>query len=70
MVKSLSPKAGHAGSIPHQGAKISHALWSNNQRIKQRQYCNKFNKDLKNGCIKERKVVKRKRHFSQRISLI
>ena len=38
-----------AGSIPGQGAKIPHALWSKNQNIKQKQYCNKVNKDFKNG---------------------
>ena len=31
------------------GAKIPHALWPKNQNIKQEQYCNKFNKDFKNG---------------------
>ena len=60
MVKSFSPKAGDAGSIPHQpGAKIPRVLRSNNQNIKQRQYCNKFNKDLKNGCSKKKIVKKR-----------
>ena len=39
---------GYVGSISHQGAKILHASWSKNQN-KQKQYCNKFNKDLKNG---------------------
>ena len=37
------------GSIPGQGAKIPHASQPKNQNIKQKQYCNKFNKDLKNG---------------------
>ena len=32
-----------------QGNKIPHALWSENQNIKQKQYCNKFKKDFKNG---------------------
>ena len=31
------------------GAKISHASGSENQNIKPKQYCKKFNKDLKNG---------------------
>ena len=30
-------------------AKISHATWSINQTVKQKQYCNKFNSDFKNG---------------------
>ena len=36
--------AGGVGSIPSWGAKIPHALQSKNQNIKQKQYCNKFNK--------------------------
>ena len=30
-------------------AKIPHALCPINQNIKEKQYCNKFNKDFKNG---------------------
>ena len=37
------------GSIPDQGTKIPHASWPESQNIKQRQYCNRFNKDFKNG---------------------
>ena len=37
------------GSIPGWGVKIPHALWLKKQNIKQKQYCNKFNKELKNG---------------------
>ena len=47
MVNTLPSNAGGAGSIPGQGAKIPHALRPKNQNIKQKQYCNKFNKDLK-----------------------
>ena len=35
-------------SIPDQGAKIPHAAQPKNPNIKQKQYCNKFNKDFKN----------------------
>ena len=50
MVKTLPSNAGGAGSIPSQGAKISHAYRPKNQNIKKKkQYCNKFNKDLKYG---------------------
>ena len=49
MVGTLPSNAEAAGSIPGQGAKIPHALWSKNQNIKQKQYCNKVNKDFKNG---------------------
>ena len=47
MVKTLPSNAGTVGSIPGQGAKISHALWPKNQSVEQRQYCNKLNKDFK-----------------------
>ena len=49
-VVTTSPSnAGGAGSIAGQGAKIPRALRPKNQSIKQKQYCNKFNKDFKNG---------------------
>ena len=38
--------------IPGQGAKIPHASGPKNQNIKQKQYCNKFNKDFKDGSHK------------------
>ena len=47
MVKSSPSNAGGEGSIPSRGAEIPHALWPENQNIKQKQYCNKFNKDFK-----------------------
>ena len=37
------------GSIPHWESKLLHALRPKNQKIKQKQYCNKLNKDFKNG---------------------
>ena len=37
------------GLIPGQGPKITHASGPKNQNIKQKQYCNKLNKDFKNG---------------------
>ena len=43
----MPSKSGGAGSIPGQGAKTPHALWP--KIPKQKQYCNKFNKGLKNG---------------------
>ena len=49
MVKTLPSSAGSAALIPGQRAKIPHALQPEKQNIKQRQYCNKFNKDFKNG---------------------
>ena len=49
MVRTLPSNAGFVGSIPGRGAKIPHASGPKNQTIKQKQYCNKFNKDFKNG---------------------
>ena len=43
------PMQGNAGSIPGEGTKIPHASQPQNQNIKQKQYCNTFNKDFKNG---------------------
>ena len=49
VVKTSPSNEGDAGLIPDRGAKILHALWPKNQNIQQKQYCNKFNKDLKNS---------------------
>ena len=49
MVRTLSSNTGGVGSIPGWGAKIPQASWSKNQNIKQKQCCNKFNKDFKSG---------------------
>ena len=46
MVKTLPSNTGGAGSIPGGGAKIPLALQPKHQNIKQKQYCNKFNKDF------------------------
>jgi len=53
-VKTLPSNTGVAGSIPGQGAKILDALPLKNQNTKQKQYCNKFNKDFKSGHIKKK----------------
>ena len=53
MVKTSPSYAGGAGSIPGQGAKIPHALQPKNQNIKQKQHCNKFNKE----CFSKKKVL-------------
>ena len=49
MVQTLPSNAGGGGWIPGREAEIPHASRPKNQNIKQKQYCNKFNKDLKNG---------------------
>ena len=53
-VRSLPSNAGAVGSIPLQGTKILHASRSENQNIKQKEYCNKFNKDFENGSHKKK----------------
>ena len=49
VVKTSPSSTWSVGSMPGQGAEIPCALWSENQNIKQKQYCNQFNKDFKNG---------------------
>ena len=44
VVKTSSANAGDAGSIPGQGVLRSHM--PKNQNIKEKQYCNKFSKEL------------------------
>ena len=56
MVKTSPSNAGGEGLIPGQGAKISHVSRPKNQNIKQKQYCNKFNKNFKNGPHLKKKV--------------
>ena len=60
MVKTWPSNAGGAGLIPGWGAKIPHASRTKNQNIKQKQYCNKFNKDFKNVPNQKKKNLKRK----------
>ena len=55
VVKSSPSSVGGAGSIPGWGARIPHTSRPKNQNIKQKQYCNKFNKDFKNGPHQEKK---------------
>ena len=63
VVKTSPSSAGGACLIPGWGAKILHASWPKNQNIKkekQKQHCNKFNKDLKkNGPHQKKKKLKR-----------
>ena len=47
VVKTLPSNAGSTGSTQGRGAKIPHASQPKNQNIKQKKYCNKFNKDFK-----------------------
>ena len=47
VVKISPSNAGGEGLIPDWGTKIPCALQTKNQNMKQKQHCNKFNKDLK-----------------------
>ena len=58
VVKTLPSNAGDVGSVSGWGAKTPHAMWPQNQIIKQKQYCNKFNKDLKNASHKKIIIIK------------
>ena len=49
VVRTSPSNAGGAGLIPGQGVKIPHASRPKNQNMKRKKYCNKFNKDFKNG---------------------
>ena len=52
-LKTSPSNAAGVGSILVWGAKITHASWPKNQNIKQKKYCNKFNKDLKKNTEKD-----------------
>ena len=56
VVKTSPSNAEGTGSIPGRGANIPHASWPKNQNIKQKQYCNKFSKDFKNGPHKKKNL--------------
>ena len=49
VVKTLPSSTGRVGSFPRQGTEIPCTWWSENQNIKQKQYCKQFNKDFKNS---------------------
>ena len=60
VVKTLPSNAGGVGLIPGWGAKIPHALGPKNRNIKQKQYCNKFNKNFKK---KKKKFYSKSQHL-------
>ena len=47
MINTSPCNAEGAGSTPGQEAKIAHVSQPKKSNIKQKKYCNKFNKDLK-----------------------
>ena len=48
------------GSVPGWGVEIPHALWPKYRNIKQKQYGDKVNRDLKNGPHKKKKILEKK----------
>ena len=58
VLQTLLYNAGGVGSIPGQGARIPITLGPKNQHIKQKQDCNKFNRDFKNGPCKKKILLK------------
>ena len=64
VVKTSPSNAGGVGSIPGQGVKIPHVSQPKNQNIKQKQYCNKFNKDLKKWSTSKKSLKRKKKDYS------
>ena len=58
VVKTSASSAGAASLIPGQGGKILHASQPKNQNMKWKQYCNRFNKDLKMIHITHKKKIR------------
>ena len=67
VVKTLPSNAGGMDSILDQGAEIPHASQPKNQNIKKKlkQYCNKFNKDLKKKKKKKKNQSELKSAFRE-----
>ena len=59
MVKTSLFNAGVVDSLPGGGAMIPHVLWPKKQNVKQKQHCNKFNKDFNNG-LHQKNLKKKK----------
>ena len=60
MIKTSPSNAGHMGQIPGWEAKIPHDSWPK-IKTKPKQYCSKFNKDLKNGPHQKKNTFKEKK---------
>ena len=58
MVSTLPFNALGVCLIPDWGAKIPHALQLKDHSLKQKQYCNKFNKDFKNDPHQKKSLKK------------
>ena len=65
-LRKVSPsRAGSVGSTPGWRAQIPHASWPKDQNIKQKQYCNKFNENFKNGSHNNKKKLRKKKIIRQ-----
>ena len=65
MVKNSPPNVGGTGSIPGWETKIPHALLPKSQDLKQKQCCNKFNKDLKKKKARIKKIFQKKDKYDK-----
>ena len=63
------PMQGAVDSIPGWGTKVSPASWPKNQNRKQKQYCNKLNKDFKNWSTLKKKNNERKKRYQGYLQL-
>ena len=61
-VKTPPSSAGAAGWTPDLGVKIRHASPPRNRNMKQKRYCNKFNKDFKKWCTLKNNKKKKLRY--------
>ena len=69
VIQTSPSNAEGAGTIPVQGAKIPHVSQTKKKKnIKQKQYCNKFNKDfLKKWSTSKKKSLKKKKGGEMRL---
>ena len=66
-VETLPTNAGGLGSIPGRGVRIPDASWPENQNIKQKQCCYKFNKGFKSSPHQKKKKIHTRSLYSLRI---
>ena len=66
VVKISPSSAGGGGSIAGRRAKIPNASRPKNQNVKQRQYCNKFNKDFLKIMVHIKKKTEKKETMEAR----
>ena len=59
VVRTSPSGAGGVDSTPARGPEVLHASWPKNQNVKQKQWCNKFSKDSKNGPLPKKTFLKK-----------